>query len=329
MSANETERIPMNTAGTKVAIVGSGLIGRAWAISFARAGCQVRLWDPNEEATKQALAFVEASLGDLVANDLLGGRSPADVLAHITPTSSLQDALADAEWVQENGPETLADKHAIFGELDALASPGAILASSTSGLLPSAISENLKGRERFIIAHPINPPHLVPAVELVPSPWTSAEVMERASAFLSAVGQKPLVMKQEIEGFVVNRLQGALLDEAFRLVAGGYADPEDVDKSICEGLALRWSFIGPFETIDLNSPGGVADYVARYKSLYSGLTAGRTEAIDWSGQVLSTVLAARRRALPGNRLPERQLWRDRRLMALRAHKCRAERELGR
>ncbi len=319
----------MNTTAAKVAIVGSGLIGRAWAISFARAGCQVRLWDPNEEATKLTLAFVETSLGDLAANDLLEDQSPSDVLARITAPASLQDALADAEWVQECGPETLADKHAIFGELDALASPSAILASSTSGLLPSAISENLKGRERCIIAHPINPPHLVPAVELVPSRWTTADVMERAAAFLSSVGQVPLVMKREIEGFVVNRLQGALLDEAFRLVAGGYADPEDVDRSICEGLALRWSFIGPFETIDLNSPGGVADYVARYKSLYSGLTASRTETIDWSGPVLSTVLAARRRNLPANRLPERQLWRDRRLMALRAHKRRAEREIGR
>ena len=144
-----------------------------------------------------------------------------------------------------------------------------MLASSTSAILPSAFTEALKGRARCLVVHPINPPYLIPAAEVVPAPWTDAAVVERAAAFLRAAGHAPIVMKREIDGFVMNRMQGALLEEAFRLVAEGYASVEDVDIGIREGLALRWSFMGPFETIDLNAPGGVRDYAERYQQIYS------------------------------------------------------------
>ena len=133
------------------------------------------------------------------------------------------------------------------------------------------------------MAHPINPPYLVPAVELVPAPWTDAQTMERGAEFLRGIGQVPLVMEREIDGFIMNRLQGALLDEAFRLVEGGYASAADVDRGIADGLALRWSFIGPFETIDLNAPGGIADYVARYGPMYAGLAESMRRQPDWAG----------------------------------------------
>jgi L-gulonate 3-dehydrogenase len=312
-----------------VAIVGAGLIGRAWAITFARAGCAVRLWDPDPDAAPRALGFVEAVAADLAANDLLSGRSTADVLASIAPHAELGAALDGVDWVQECGPEAIETKRETFARLDALAPREAILASSSSALLPSAISEGLAGRARCVVAHPINPPYLVPAVELVPAPWTSTAVMQRAEAFLQAVGQTPLVMQREIDGFIMNRLQGALLQEAFRLVEGGYASADQVDKGIADGLALRWSFMGPFETIDLNAPGGLADYVARYQALYAGLFEGMRERVDWAGPVLGSVLDTRRAALPEERLAERQVWRDRRLMALRAHKRRADRDIGR
>ena len=314
---------------TIVAIVGSGLIGRAWAISFARGGCDVRLWDTDPDVAAQALDFVASVADTLAANDLLFGRTAADVVSRVAPCAELQQALKGAIWVQECGPERLDVKREIFGRLDKLAAPAAILASSTSALLPSAMSEGLEGRERFIVAHPINPPYLVPAVELVPAPWTAKAVMERAEAFLVSVGQVPLVMKRELDGFIMNRLQGALLEEAFRLVARGYADADDVDKGIAEGLALRWSFMGPFETIDLNAPGGVADYVARYQPMYAGLFEGMKERVDWAGPVLSKVLQTRRASLPEEGLAARQLWRDRRLMALRSHKRQVERDLAR
>ena len=207
--------------------------------------------------------------------------------------------------------------------------PDAILASSTSGLLPSAFTESLAGRHRCLVVHPLNPPYLVPAAEIVPAPWTAPEVVERARAFLSDAGHATLVMARELDGFIMNRLQGALLEEAFRLVEAGYASAEDVDVGIREGLALRWSFIGPFETIDLNAPGGVRDYVGRYGPLYAKIFDRSRHRADWTGPVLDRIEAERRERLPADGLGERQLWRDRRLMALAAHKRRSDEEFGR
>ena len=251
---------------SKIALVGLGLVGRAWAVSFARAGHEVAIWDDRPEATDEALSFVNRVLPDLDANELLHGEAPLSVRARIRRAVSLEDALHGASYVQENTPEDVQTKRRVFAELDRLADPEAVLASSTSAILPSAFSEGLKGRGRCLVAHPINPPYLIPSVEIVPAPWTEREAVERAAALLEGAGHAPIVMAREIDGFVVNRLQGALLEEAFRLVADGYASAEDVDVAIREGLALRWSFMGPFETIDLNAPGGVRDYAERYQA---------------------------------------------------------------
>ena len=159
----------------------------------------------------------------------------------------------------------------MFARLDAAAPADTVLASSTSAILPSAFTENLKGRARCLVVHPINPPYLIPAAEVVPAPWTDPAFVERTATFLRSAGHAPIVMKRELDGFVMNRLQGALLEEAFRLVEQGYAGVEDVDVGIREGLALRWSFMGPFETIDLNAPAGVRDYADRYQGIYSGI----------------------------------------------------------
>jgi L-gulonate 3-dehydrogenase len=136
------------------------------------------------------------------------------------------------------------------------------------------------------------------------------------------------MMKRELDGFVMNRLQGALLEEAFRLVAEDYASVEDVDVGLREGLALRWSFMGPFETIDLNAPGGVRDYVERYERIYSAIFPTVQWRVDWNGTVMDKIEAERRSQLPPDQLRARQAWRDRRLMALAGHKRRAAREFG-
>lgn len=311
-----------------VAVIGAGLIGRAWAITFARAGCSVRLWDPQPQAIPEALAYIASVVDDLVGTDLSGGRSRDALIDGIEGSDTLAAALHGALWVQECGPERIDTKRETFALMDATALPEAILASSSSALLPSAISEGLAGRERCVVAHPINPPYLVPAVELVPAPWTDALTMERAAEFLRAIGQVPLVMEREIDGFIMNRLQGALLDEAFRLVEGGYASAADVDRGIADGLALRWSFIGPFETIDLNAPGGIADYVARYGPMYAGLAQSMRRQPDWAAITAAGIAAERRQALPAEGLSERQRWRDARLMALRAHKRAADAQFG-
>jgi L-gulonate 3-dehydrogenase len=314
---------------TDTAIIGSGFIGRAWAISFARAGARVQLWDQAADQTAGALAYIGGVLEDLARNDLLNGKTSASVLGLISIASSMKEALAEATYVQENTPEVLATKIKVFEALDGSARADAILASSTSALLPSRFTENLKGRGRCVVVHPINPPYLIPAAEIVPSPWTTPETVERARRFLVAAGHAPLVMKRELDGFIMNRMQGALLEEAFRLVADGYATVEDIDIGIRDGLALRWSFMGPFETMDLNAPGGVRDYAERYQGIYENLFQQMQRRVDWTGEVMSQVEADRRALLPAGELQKRQVWRDKRLMALLAHKRgQANGELG-
>ena len=303
-----------------IAIIGAGLIGRAWAIVFARGGHRVALWDSQLGQAERAREFAASVLPDLQNQGLLHGQQPADVLARLRVETDMAAALADADYVQESTPEVLDSKRAVYAELDRLARPDAILASSTSALLPSRFTDHLAGRERCLVAHPINPPYLVPAVEIVPAPWTAPHVMERARQILADAGQVPIMMRREIDGFVMNRLQGALLQEAFRLVADGYAGVEDVDIGIREGLALRWSFMGPFETIDLNAPGGVRDYAERYEAMYAGLFEQMQRRVPWGGELMDRIETERREHLPADALAKRQLWRDLQLMALAAHK---------
>ena len=311
-----------------VAIVGTGLVGRAWAIAFARAGWTVRLWDPLAVAPGAALAAIDGLLADLAAQDLLDGADASTVRARLRAAPTLADALAGVSWVQESAPEDLATKRALWRELDAAADPATILASSTSAIVPSLFTEALAGRGRCLVCHPLNPPYLIPAIELVPAPWTTPEATARAEAVMRGIGQSPIVMRRELDGFVMNRLQGALLEEAFRLVADGYCSTEDVDRGLKDGLALRWSFMGPFETIDLNAPGGARDYAQRYQRIYQRLFTSMQRRVDWTGPVIDRIEAERRASIPAEALPDRQRWRDRRLMALLRHKRNAARDIG-
>ncbi|MBV8565093.1 MAG: 3-hydroxyacyl-CoA dehydrogenase [Methylobacteriaceae bacterium] len=313
---------------SRVAIIGTGFVGRAWSISFARAGHEVALWDATASAPADALAYIETLLPDLAQGDLLAGATPAAVRARIRIAATLEAAVEGCSHVQESTPEDVEVKRRIFAQLDRAAPPGAVIASSTSAILPSKFTDTLAGRARCLVVHPLNPPYVIPAAEVVPAPWTSPEVVGRTAEFLRAAGHAPIVMKRELDGFVMNRLQGALLEEAFRLVADGYASVEDVDIGLREGLALRWSFMGPFETIDLNAPGGVRDYVERYQRIYENLFPAMQRRVDWNGPVMETIEAERRKRLAANALRERQAWRDRRLMALAAHKRKAAREIG-
>src|SRR4051812_11854264 len=168
----------------RVAIIGSGFIGRAWAISFARAGHLIALWDAERAAPSAAIDYIDSVLPDLEANGLLEGRSLAGLRRQLRAVEKLEDALADADYVQENTPEKVEVKRDVFSQLDRLAPRSAILASSTSAILPSKFTEHLPGRERCLVVHPINPPYLVPAAEVVPAPWTSAETVNRTRDFL-------------------------------------------------------------------------------------------------------------------------------------------------
>ncbi|WP_370314060.1 3-hydroxyacyl-CoA dehydrogenase [Sagittula sp.] len=303
-------------AAPSIAIVGSGLIGCAWAVTFARGGCSVAMYDATEGVAAAAPDRIRAMAEEMAAADLLMGETPDAVASRIRVATDLADALKGASHVQENVPEKMEIKQAVWAELDRLAPEDAVLASSTSALLPSAFTEGLAGRHRCVVAHPINPPSLIPAVEVVPAPWTDPEVVERTAQLMERVGQKPIRMKREVDGFLMNRLQGALLQEAFRLVDQGIAAPEDVDIGIREGLAPRWAVVGPFETIDLNAPGGVRDYVARYAGMYTNMAPSQRDPADWSGPALDQIDAARRASVPLDDIPKAQARRDSRLTAL-------------
>jgi L-gulonate 3-dehydrogenase len=300
------------------AMIGAGLIGRAWAMVFARGGWTVRLYDAFPAQLGDARRYIAAELNEQQASGLCDDASAAR--GRIAYVDSLEDALHGATWVQEQLPETVDLKREIFARLDSLALPEAVLASSTSGIPASQFTERLAGRARCLVAHPVNPPHLVPVVELCGAPWTAPDTVERARALMTAVGQVPIVVRREVDGFILNRLQGALLSEAMRLVGDGYVSLEDLDKTMRDGLGLRWSFMGPFETIDLNAPGGIADYCERYSGLYRRVAADPPGADVWQGACAARVTAALGAPLTRPQRKARTQWRDRRLLALRAHK---------
>ncbi|MDJ0388883.1 3-hydroxyacyl-CoA dehydrogenase [Roseomonas sp. E05] len=300
---------------SKVGIVGAGLIGRAWGMIFARAGWDVALHDSVEGVAQSAVGLCAEGLRDLAGEGLCD--DPEGAAARIRAAASLAEAAEGASLVQENGPERLEVKIALFNALDTLAPEDAILASSSSAIRASTFTEGLKGRARCLVAHPVNPPHLIPLVELSGAEWTAPEVIERARAIYAGIGQVPVTVLKEIEGFVLNRLQGALLAEAFKLVSEGYVTPQDLDSTVKDGLGLRWSFMGPFETIELNAPGGIPDYCARYTGFYKRLAAEPAGPEVYEAAAVGRILGQWQAA---DDLPARMRWRDRRLAALRAHK---------
>jgi 3-hydroxyacyl-CoA dehydrogenase len=304
---------------TQVAVVGAGLIGRAWSIVFARAGFDVALWDPYPQQIEAALGFIGDRLPELEDAGLIK-EPPKLVASRIRPANTLAEAVAPADHVQENGPERVDAKQALFAELDQCARPDAVLASSTSGIPASAFTEGLPGRARCLVAHPVNPPYLIPLVELCPAPWTDPATVSHTRVLMTSAGQVPATVNKEMAGFALNRLQGALLAEAFRLVADDVISPADLDALVKHGLGLRWSFMGPLETIDLNAPGGLKDYCERYGPLYGELQNQMTPR-EWDAALIDKLQTARRAELPANMQHVRQEWRDRRLMALLAHKA--------
>jgi len=181
----------------------------------------------------------------------------------------------------------------------------------------SSITQNLRGQHRCIIAHPANPPHLIPCVELCPSENTSKKTIEKTQEIFKSSGASIVNVRKEIDGFILNRLQGALLNEAMRLYSEGYANSDEIDATIRDGLGLRWAFMGPFETIDLNAPGGIKDYIARYGPMYVEMAKNQTSVPDWSVKVGEKLEAERREKLSHNELIERANKRNHLLKSLR------------
>lgn len=302
----------------KIAIVGSGLVGSGWAIVFARAGFDVALYDYAEGAATRAMVTIGERLRDLVAAGLL--RTAAEVEQRITTAESLEAALEGAVYIQESTFENVEVKRQVFSDIEHASKEAVPVGSSSSGIPASAFTEHLRSRDRCLIVHPVNPPYLIPVVELVPAPWTSAETIDFVYELMGRVGQSPVRMSKEAQGFIVNRLQGVMLMEAWRLVEEGLASVADVDRAVADGLGLRWSFMGPFETIDLNAPKGISEYAERLGPLYQEIAASRATHEIWGPKLIAEVERQRRTSLPEDKLAERGRWRDRRLMKLMLHK---------
>ena len=302
----------------KAAILGSGLIGRSWAMVFARGGHAVALWDQDASQVEKALEHIGRTLPQMAEEGLI--TDPDAIRARISGAASLADALAGADFIQENIIELAEPKQKLFAEVERLADTDAIISSSTSAIMPSIIFGGLATPQRCLVSHPLNPPHLAPIVELCGGDFTSAEIIDRARDFMASCGMEPITVKREIEGFILNRLQLAVLNEAFRLIAEGYVTAEDLDKTVKDGLALRWSFMGPIETIDLNAPGGVADYLDRYGPTIRRVGESQAAASAWPDTIGKTLDAELRETIPLERLADATAWRDRRMMALAAHK---------
>ena len=301
----------------RVAVVGAGLVGCSWTVVFAAGGAEVRVFDERSEARDDVPRRVAQTLTDTHAAGLAG--EPGPILARITVCGTLDEALEGADYVQESVFEREDVKAEVCAEIGRRIAAPTVVGSSSSGIPASRFTETAANRDRFLIAHPVNPPHLIPVVELVPAPWTAPEIVPWLAGEMRRFGQAPVKVDREVQGFILNRLQGALLNEAWALYEEGYASLADIDATVSQGLGLRWAFMGPFETIDLNAPGGIADYAERLAPLYFDIAKSRTAPRGWSKELIARAADERRSALPASSLPERGQWRDRRLMQLVAH----------
>jgi 3-hydroxyacyl-CoA dehydrogenase len=239
----------------RVAVVATGVIGASWATYFLARGLEVDATDPSPDAEDRLRASVAQHWPTLERFGLAEGASPGRLRFH----ARLENAVAGADFVQENGPERIDLKIELFRRMDAAAPQRTILASSSSGLAISSVQSQCAHPERVVLGHPFNPPHLIPLVEVIGGERTSADVVARTMAFYAAIEKRPIHVKREVKGHIANRLQAALWREAFHLVDQGVASVEDIDTAIAYGPGLRWALMGPFMNMHLSGgAGGIA-----------------------------------------------------------------------
>ena len=235
-----------------IAVIGAGTIGASWTTQFLAKGLSVRVYDPAPDTRSRTLAFIENAWPALEQLGLDSAADPSRVEFASTPA----DAVAGATLVQESGPENLQAKHELFASMEPGLADDTIVASSTSGFMPSRLQENRSHPERYLVAHPFNPPHLIPLVEVVRGEHTAPEVLDWAMAFYAWLGKKPIRIEREVQGHVANRMQAALYREAIHLVLEGVATPDDVDAAVAYGPGLRWALMGPHRSHDLGGGEG-------------------------------------------------------------------------
>ena len=298
-----------------VGVIGGGLIGASWAAIFSKSGFNVFVYDPYPDVFDTYESRVTSFLEELKTIDETINVEKS--LNRINANVTIEDLCSNVEYIQESAPEILSVKQELFAKLDNLAPEEVVIGSSSSAMPISSITQNLKGQHRCIITHPANPPHLIPCVEICPGENTSNRTIEKTKEIFTASGASIVNVKKEIDGFILNRLQGALLNEAMRLYSDGYASSDEIDATIRDGLGLRWAFMGPFETIDLNAPGGIKDYISRYGPIFVEMAKNQTKIPDWSEEAGKKLELERRKILGHEELEDRAKKRNQLLKTLR------------
>jgi len=303
----------------RIGIIGRGIIGTSWALVFARAGFHVRIWSRGKAKGSATLDSIAASIQSLAGTGLQGD---ADTIRRVSVHERLEDTLCDVDFVQESVPEDIAVKHDILSRIEAAVPIDAIIASSTSGIMPSRLAEALSRPEQFLVVHPLTPPHLLPITELCVAPQTSAATLETITDLLLKVGQHPVHLKAEIPGFALNRILGAMMNECFALIRDGVLSAEDVDPLLTDGFGLRWGIIGPLAAMDLNAPGGIGDYLRRYGSIYDVVARSRGAEPVLNEALIGSIAAALRDRFSNCDSAQRIVRRDRGIAELRAARAR-------
>ena len=298
-----------------IGVIGGGLIGASWAAIFSKSGFNVFVYDPYPDVFDTYESRVTSFLEELKTIDET--INVEESLNRINANVTIEDLCSNVEYIQESAPEILSVKQELFAKLDNLAPEEVVIGSSSSAMPISSITQNLKGQHRCIITHPANPPHLIPCVEICPGENTSNRTIEKTKEIFTASGASIVNVKKEIDGFILNRLQGALLNEAMRLYSDGYASSDEIDATIRDGLGLRWAFMGPFETIDLNAPGGIKDYISRYGPIFVEMAKNQTKIPDWSEEAGKKLELERRKLLGHEELEDRAKKRNQLLKTLR------------
>lgn len=304
----------MKEGQRKVAIIGSGIIGRAWAIIFSSADYQVRLYDSDRECLAQAPELIRNDLKDLCKRNLARGTLTLEQRMNLISThESLEECLRDVHYVQENIVDNLKLKQELFGQIDQLLdqeNKNAILCSSTSVHMPTLVFAEVQlHKSQCLVVHPVNPPLHVRLVELVPSVDTREDILDVTRSIMIEVGQKPVIQRREISGFALNRLQYAVFQEAFRLVHDEVMTPEDVDTVMTEGLGPRYAFMGPWMTAHLNA-NGCADYFNKYSEGIYNVSNDCQPILRIDGKAAQQVVDSMMAQVPLERIVEKRRWRD-------------------
>ena len=273
----------------RVAIIGTGVIGASWAALFAAHGYDVAASDPRPDAEVALRRDVEACWPSLVRQGLVVDAGSPDL---VTVATSVAAAVDCASYVQENAPERLELKLDLYGEVDAIAEPDVVIASSSSGLMPTQLQQGC-GRhpERVLVGHPFNPPHLIPLVEVVGGEATSEAAIEQAMATYASIGKSPVRIRVELPGHVTNRLQAALWREAYWLVEQGVVSVADVDRAISSGPGLRWGLLGPFATQHLSGGGGGIAHVLEHLGPPMVEWWATMQSAEWTPELRAAVVA--------------------------------------